>query len=68
MRYKIQNYNLNNSLLENILINRGIKDIDAFLDLDVQDENPLNYTNMQKGCALLYEHIRRENKIAVLVD
>ena len=68
MDYKLYDYKFNKSLLENILINRGIKDIDTFLDLDVEDEEALRYTNMQRGCFKLYEHISKGSKICFIVD
>lgn len=68
MDYKLYDYKFDKSLLENILFNRGIKDIDTFLDLDVEDEKALNFTNMQRGCFKLYEHINKGSKICFIVD
>ena len=68
MDYKLYDYKFDKSLLENILINRGIKDIDTFLDLDVEDEEALRYTNMQRGCFKLYEHINKGNRILIVGD
>lgn len=68
MDYKLYDYKFDKSLLENILINRGIKNIDTFLDLDVEDEKALNFTNMQRACAILFEHIKKGNRIFIQPD
>lgn len=68
MKYTAYDYDYSKSLLENILTNRGIEDIDALLDLDVEEENPLLFSNMKLACGVLYKHIQKGSCIVVLVD
>ena len=68
MKYLTYDYDYSKSLLDNILISRGVEDIDKFLDLDCEEENPLRYSNMQLACGILYNHIQNNSSIAFLVD
>lgn len=68
MKYSTYDYDYSKSLLENILTNRGVKDIGSLLDLDVEEENPLHFSNMKLACGVLYKHIQQGSCIAVLID
>lgn len=71
MKYRVHKYDYTKSLLDNVLTNRGISDIEAFLDLDYDVEsegNPLHFSNMQLACGVLYNHINKNSKIVVVVD
>lgn len=68
MKYLTYDYDYSKSLLDNILTNRGVVDIDKFLDLDCEEENPLRFSNMQLACAVLYEHIKNNSTIVIVID
>ena len=71
MKYKIigeNNYNATNLLYE-ILGNRGIKDIDKFLNIDDSVvTNPLDFKNMDIAIKCLLEHLEKESNILIIID
>ena len=71
MKYKIigkNNYNATNLLYE-ILGNRGIKDIDKFLNIDDSVvTNPLDFKNMDIAVKCLLEHLEKESNILIIID
>ena len=68
MQVKILNTELDtDNFLENIFFNKGIYDIEGFLNLDKSVlENPENYDNMEKGYLLLKSSL--DKNIGLLVD
>lgn len=71
MQYKLINNSLNDicNPIKTVLLNRGLTDIDTYLNLDssvVQDYNDLN--NMQKAVQCFVKHFEQRNKIVVLPD
>ncbi len=68
MQVKILNTELDtDNFLENIFFNKGIYDIEGFLNLDKSVlENPENYENVEEGYQLLKRNLG--NKIGILVD
>jgi len=71
MKYKVigkNNYNATNLLYE-ILGNRGIKDINKFLNIDDSIvTNPLDFKNMDIAVKCLLEHLEKESNILIVVD
>jgi len=71
MKHKIigkNNYNASNLLYE-ILNNRGIKDIEKFLNInDSVVTNPLDFKNMDIAVKCLLEHLEKESNILIIVD
>jgi len=71
MKYKIigkNNYNAPNLLYE-ILGNRGIKDIDKFLNIDDSIvTNPFDFKNMDIAVKCLLDHLEKESNILVIID
>ena len=62
------NYNSDNLLYE-ILINRNVKDIDKFLNVNESVlTNPHDYKNMDDAAHLLVEHLDKGSGIAIVVD
>lgn len=70
MKYTIKNCNGNISDYKTLILNnRGINDVNGFLNIDSHCEN--NYEdldNIQKGVDLLVKHINAKNEITLLVD
>lgn len=68
MQVKILNPELDtDNFLENIFFNKGIYDIEGFLNLDKSVlENPENYDNMEEGYLLLKDNLNK--KIGCLID
>ena len=68
MQIKVINTELDmDNFLENILFNKGIYDIEGFLNLDKSVlEKSENYDNMEEGYLLLKNNL--DNKIGLLVD
>jgi len=71
MKYNVigkNNYNATNLLYE-ILGNRGIKDIDKFLNIDDSVvTKPLDFKNMDIAVNCLLEHLEKESNILIVVD
>ena len=71
MKYNVigkNNYNAINLLYE-ILENRGIKDIDKFLNIDDSVvTNPFDFKNMDIAVKCLLEHLEKESNILIVVD
>lgn len=68
MQIKVLNPELDtDNFLENIFFNKGIYDIEGFLNLDKSVlENPENYDNMEEGYQLLKNNL--DKNIGLLVD
>lgn len=59
----------NGDLISTILRNRGIEDIDSFLNpSDKDDLDPFELNNMETGVNLLISHLSSNNNISILVD
>lgn len=57
------------SLIEQTLHNRGIQDVQHYLNTDDSDIlDPLLLDNMERGAKMLVSHIKNEDKIYVQVD
>lgn len=71
MKYNLignNNYQSDN-LLEEILTNRGITDIDSFLNISENViPNPLIFTNMDKAVDLILTHMENNSTIGILID
>lgn len=71
MKYKIigeNNYNANDLLYE-ILNNRGIQDIDKFLNIDDSViTDPYNFKNMDIAVKCLLKHLEEESNILIICD
>lgn len=58
-----------NDLLENILLNSGIKDIDLFLQPDNSNDSKLNdFTHLEEASKNLLYHMSKGSKITITVD
>ena len=58
-----------NDLLENILLNSGIKDIDLFLQPDNSNDSKLNdFTHLEEAAKNLLYHMSKCSKITITVD
>ena len=73
MEYKLRaERQANTTLLEQILLNRGFKDlqeINHYLTVDEHDINdPLLLDNMQEGAKMLAKHIQNNSKTLVIQD
>ena len=73
MEYKLRaERQANTTLLEQILLNRGFKDlqeINHYLTVDEHDiNNPLLLDNMQEGAKMLAKHIQMNSKTLVIQD
>lgn len=73
MEYKLRaERQANTTLLEQILLNRGFKDlqeINHYLTVDEHDINdPLLLDNMQEGAKILAKHIQNNSKTLVIQD
>ena len=69
MDYRLINTRTKSSAIEQVLFNRGIQDIDHYLnttDSDILD--PSSIKNIQEGAKLLVSHIAQNNKILIQVD
>jgi single-stranded-DNA-specific exonuclease len=59
----------NGDIISTILRNRGIEDIDSFLNpSDKDDLDPFELHNMETGVNLLISHLSSNNNISILVD
>jgi len=71
MKYKIigkNNYNATNLLYE-ILNNRGVKDVEKFLNIDDSIvTNPLSFKNMDIAVKCLLKHLEKESNILIICD
>ena len=71
MKYKIigeNNYNATNLLYE-ILNNRGIKDVEGFLNIDESVvTNPLDFKNMDIAVRCLLKHLEEGSNILIICD
>ena len=57
------------SAIEQVLLNRGIKDVHHYLNTDDSDIlSPLGLDNIEKGAKLLVSHIAQGSKVIVIVD
>ena len=69
MEYELINPREKNSAIEQVLFNRGIKDINHYLNTDDSDIlDPMLLDNMEEGAKLLVSHIARGSKVMVQVD
>ena len=70
MRYElIKERNSQLSLLQQVLTNRGIRDVDHYLHTsDADILNPCLFPNMNKGVKLFIEEQRKNSKTLLLVD
>ena len=70
MRYElIKERNPQLSLLQQVLTNRGIRDVDHYLHTsDADILNPCLFPNMNKGVKLFIEEQRKNSKTLLLVD
>ena len=57
------------SAIEHVLLNRGIEDVQHYLNTDDTDIlSPLDLDNIEEGVKLLVSHIARESKVMIIVD
>lgn len=57
------------SAIEQVLLNRGIEDVQHYLNTDDTDIlSPLDLDNMEKGAKLLVSHIAQGSKVMIQVD
>ena len=71
MKYKLigKNNYYSNNIIEDILRNRGVKNISNFLNIDESVlTDPYLFKNMKEGVNLLLEYIEKKKTIAILVD
>ena len=72
MKYKIMNkeqYDNINDLLSNLLISRGVKDVNALLNVSKEDcHHYSQLSNIKMGAECLSKHIKNKSKICVIVD
>ena len=71
MKYKLRNkYSTNpDKALKEILIDRGVTDIEHFMNPSEECElNPFNLTNIDAAADMLLMHLRRNSKILFIVD
>ena len=72
MKYKIMNkeqYDNINDLLSNLLIRRGVEDVNALLNVSKEDCHHYNQlSNIKMGVECLNKHIKNKSKICVIVD
>ena len=71
MKYKLRNtYTTDvNKALSEILIDRGVENLQQFLSPSFACElNPYKLNNIQQGVDLLLKHLRADNKILIIVD
>lgn len=72
MKYKIMNkeqYDNINDLLSNLLISRGVKDVNALLNVSKEDcHHYSQLSNIKMGVECLNKHIKNNSKICVIVD
>lgn len=69
MYYKLISKQYNEKYGENILKERGVKDIEQFLTADIKNiEDPFLLTNMFDGVKLLNQSLNKKGKIILCVD
>ena len=71
MKYKLRNNYPTNpaAALPAILIDRGVKDIDKFLNPSFACElNPYDLEHIEEGAEMLLRHLRANNSILFVVD
>ena len=71
MNYRLRKEYTKNSkeCLKEILIDRGVNDIDNFLSPSKKCElNPYLLDNIKEGAEMLLKHLRKENRICVICD
>ena len=57
------------SAIEQVLLNRGIKDVQHYLNtVDSDILSPLDLDNIEKGAKLLVSHIAQGSKVLVIID
>ena len=57
------------SAIEQVLLNRGIQDVQHYLNtVDSDILSPLDLDNMKKGVELLVSHIAQKSKVFIIVD
>lgn len=70
MRYIIEgdnNYQL--GLVSDVLTRRGVKDVEAYMNLTDDVVEPLeHYENLEEGSEMLMRHISEDNNIHILLD
>lgn len=71
MNYKLRNnYTKNEDFcLKEVLADRGVKDIDNFLNPSKNCElNPYLLDNIKEGAEMLLRHLRNKSRICIVVD
>lgn len=71
MNYRLRKEYTKNSkdCLKEILIDRGVQDIDKFLSPSKECElNPYLLNNIKEGAEMLLKHLRKESRICIIVD
>ena len=71
MKYKLRNnYSTDPEMaLKEILIDRGVKDIENFLNPSFKCElNPYDLENIEAGVEMLLKHLRANSNILFVVD
>ena len=57
------------SAIEQVLLNRGIQDVQHYLNtVDTDILSPLDLDNIQNGAKLLVSHIAQKSKVFVIID
>lgn len=69
MKY-ILKYNINkNDLINDLLIQKGIDNPEKYINITKEYENdPLQLSNIEKGCNLLIDHLNKGHKIYLQPD
>ena len=70
LNYRLRgNFSKNENCLADILTNRGVEDLEAFLHPTSQNLfNPYNLENIEKGRDLLIKHLEKGSKICFVID
>ena len=71
MNYRLRKEYTKNSkeCLKEILVDRRVTDIDNFLSPSKKCElNPYLLDNIKEGAEMLLRHLRKENRICIIVD
>ena len=72
MKYKLRNnYSTDPAYaLQDILIDRGVQDINLFLhpNKSTCELNPYDLANIEKGAEMLLDHLRKNHKMLFLID
>lgn len=69
MEYKLISEKQNKSVIEQVLLNRGISNAYKYLNPTIEDTyDPLLLDNMRVGVEMLIKHIKNNNKIFIQID